>query len=215
MKRLSSPTTKLVGLLPILVGSNANEMGLGTLFVSNKNAILSSGNTIFDCLTADAAKVRLDNKVNAWRYRYAGDWPNQKLTSSSGAYHGSELPMLFGTSEYLSLYYGELFKQNISFADTEEQKKLAKTMMTAWTSFAKDPENGLSKLGWPVYDPKNPTVVQLGGDGSSAVTFALAKTFDSRCGLVNGLIGILGLGGQKSSWGSLLGGIGKSFNPSQ
>jgi cholinesterase len=119
------------------------------------DAIISSANAVAECLSSDAAKARLDNNIKAWRYRYAGDWPNQKLSPSSGSYHSSELAMLFGTTEYLSRYYGELFKQNFSFPDTEEQKKLAKTMMTAWTSFAKDPENGLSKFGWPVYDPKS------------------------------------------------------------
>jgi hypothetical protein len=37
--------------------------------------------------------------------------------------------------------------------DTSEKAKLSKNWRHAWAEFAKDPENGLKKLGWPVYDP--------------------------------------------------------------
>jgi carboxylesterase type B len=60
--------------------------------------------------------------------------------------------MVFGSTEYQQTFYSEMIKERISYPDTAEQKTLAKTMMTAWASFAKDPENGLEKLGWPVYD---------------------------------------------------------------
>jgi carboxylesterase type B len=59
--------------------------------------------------------------------------------------------MVFGTTEYQQQHWGKFSNQKISFPDTEEQKKLTKTMMTAWASFAKDPEGGLEKMGWPVY----------------------------------------------------------------
>lgn len=45
-----------------------------------------------------------------------------------------------------------MVKQKIDFPDTAEQRKLTKIMMNAWASFAKDPENALTKLGWPTYD---------------------------------------------------------------
>lgn len=75
------------------------------------------------------------------------------MNSSSGAYHGAELPMVSGISEYSSHYCREICKQSISFSDTEEQRKPAKTIITTWKSFAKDAENGLSKLDWTVCDP--------------------------------------------------------------
>jgi carboxylesterase type B len=72
--------------------------------------------------------------------------------SSAGAFHGSEIGMVFGSIEHQQVFFGEMIQEKISYPDTMEQKALTKTMMTAWASFAKDPENGLDKLGWPVYD---------------------------------------------------------------
>jgi cholinesterase len=73
----------------------------------------------------------------------------------AGAFHGSEIPLVFGSSQYQQIYYSEQAKKNISFPDTPEQERLVKSMMKAWSTFAKDPDNGLEKeLKYPVYNPK-------------------------------------------------------------
>jgi cholinesterase len=53
--------------------------------------------------------------------------------------------------------------------------------MNAWASFAKDPHNGLKKLGWPTYDSGKPTLVVLGGRNSSAIRFVDRKIVDVGC----------------------------------
>ena len=63
--------------------------------------------------------------------------------------------MVFGSIEYQQKYYGKMSNQKISFPDTEEQKKLTKSMMTAWASFAKNPDKALEEMGWPVYNPES------------------------------------------------------------
>jgi carboxylesterase type B len=70
-------------------------------------------------------------------------------------YIHSEIGLVFGSIEYQQQYYSKMSNQMISFPDTVEQKKLTKTMMTAWASFAKDPENALEKMGWPAYNPES------------------------------------------------------------
>jgi cholinesterase len=60
----------------------------------------------------------------------------------NGAWHGSEIALVFGTTE--------LKKKG---DDLPAEKELAKEMRDAWAGFAKDPDHGLEKLGWPVYDP--------------------------------------------------------------
>jgi hypothetical protein len=53
--------------------------------------------------------------------------------------------------------------------------------MTAWATFAKDPHDGLTKLGWPVYDPTKDTLIVLGGINDSSIKFVNRKTFDVGC----------------------------------
>jgi carboxylesterase type B len=141
---------------PLLVGNNANEAAMFAVILGEttglKSPALQLASAGFSCPAGDAAKARIDNKVKAWRYVYSGEWPNQDIASGVGAYHGSEIGMVFGTTEYMQTYFSKLSDQNIHFPDTPNQKTLMKTMMTAWASFAKDPENALGKLGWPVYD---------------------------------------------------------------
>jgi cholinesterase len=139
----------------MLVGNNAHEINLFTLIlgIPTTKSMGSIAGGAFGCPSADAAKARSAKNVKSWRYLYSGEWPNQMIAPEAGAWHGSEIGMVFGSTEYQQQFYSKMTKQSISFPDTEEQKKLAKTMMTAWTSFAKDPEHGLEKLGWPVYDP--------------------------------------------------------------
>lgn len=77
------------------------------------------------------------------------------------------------------------------------------TLREAWTGFAKDPVQGLLKLGWPVYDASSEflllevlvqmlilvvieaSVVVLGGKDSAKVTFEEpAKVDQEQCGRV-------------------------------
>lgn len=56
-----------------------------------------------------------------------------------GAYHSSELPMLFGT-------YAD-----IGGARTFFQEQTSHAMQDLWLELAKNPENGLANAGWPKY----------------------------------------------------------------
>lgn len=56
------------------------------------------------------------------------------------AFHGSEIPFVFGTMEMF----------NVS-TPTETEKRASKYLMKTWVAFAKDPEKGLKKLGWEKY----------------------------------------------------------------
>jgi len=233
---------------PMLVGNNKNEVTLFMVLLNQTSLIesplLGLAGGLFGCPAGQAAKARVDNGVKAWRYLYAGEWPNQEIYPKAGAWHGAgvssrdlesrtvsltvvaEIAMVFGTTEYQHQYYGSKFQVNITLPSTEEQKKLAKIMMHAWASFAKDPEHGLTKeMQWPVYDPKGNTVIELGGANSSKITDLSVKTEDSTCGMMDMLLGMIGPnplssitsmgkggpGNSLGSLGSLMGGLGGLF----
>jgi cholinesterase len=100
------------------------------------------------CGPHDVAIARRNAGIPAWRYLYAGDWPNMDI-GVRGAWHMAEIALAFGTTEFMS-----------HIPDTEDEKKLGKQMRLAWTGFAKDPTGGLSKMGWPIYEQNGEFVRQ-------------------------------------------------------
>jgi carboxylesterase type B len=91
-----------------------------------------------------------------WRYRYFGSFPNLQIQyhPDSGAYHGSEVNVLFGTFPPAGIP---------GIPDpTEAEYRWGDYMRAAWAAFAKDPERGLDVLGWPRWDPAKPTLLRLG-----------------------------------------------------
>jgi carboxylesterase type B len=99
----------------------------------------------FACASAIEAEVRAAQGVPVWRYRYFGDFADLRLFPGSGAYHGTELDMVFGTAEDVS-----------GIPNSEVEVQTIAYFQKAWTAFAHDPKQGLSiTMGWPLY--KNTT----------------------------------------------------------
>ncbi|KAF1813270.1 alpha/beta-hydrolase [Eremomyces bilateralis CBS 781.70] len=160
--------------LPVLVGATNDEGGLAAITGprpgpgGNSTGGLS-GLSILGCGPHAAALARRNHGIPTWRYLYAGEWPNQDI-GSEGAWHGADIGIVFGNTEYITRR-----------PDTEEQKKLIKTMSTAWTTFAKNPGYGLTALGYPLYTPELPTVIRFGGENSSEVAFETRTKYDAPC----------------------------------
>jgi len=109
--------------------------------MSKSNGSAGDGLERIGCGSGDAAVAREKHKVPVWRYRFFGEWPNLVIWPGAGAYHSQDCPIVFGVTE-----------RNLrKIPDTPEEAKFVKNVMTAWATFAKDPENGLTKLGWPQY----------------------------------------------------------------
>jgi hypothetical protein len=89
------------------------------------------------------------------------------------AVHGAEIASVFGTVENMG--------RNPLSAATANTKLLSKVMMEAWATFAKDPQNGLTRLGWPKYDPLGKTLILLGENNSPGVTFGSPIEYDRFC----------------------------------
>jgi cholinesterase len=105
--------------------------------------------------------------INAWRYLYSGTWGNDP---NPGAGHGAEIALVLGTIDHPTRKKG-----------TPEEAKLSLLLRQAWTAFAKDPVHGLHKLGWPLYDEKNPVLVRLGGKNSAEIAFEPRSKYDKGC----------------------------------
>ena len=109
------------------------------------------------CGAANSSILRATQGLVTYRYQYAGNWTNQDPLPWMGAYHSSDLVMLFGT-----------------YADGEGpvveplESKTSKKMEDLVLSFIEDPYNGPPSMGWPQFDPtaKNGgTMLRFGADG--------------------------------------------------
>lgn len=148
----------------------------------------------FGCPAAKAAADRATNGVPAWRYRYMAVWDNVALVPGMGSYHSSEIPIALGTNP---------LRPN-STADVPEEAALEKVMVHAWAEFAKDPDAGLSRLGWPRYNASGVstiypwrsgraliclhiragnTLIRLGFNNMSTLNLGKSTQYDQLCGL--------------------------------
>lgn len=166
--------------LPQVIGNVANEMV--SLYhpwtgeqPDQESLDLLSG--LFVCPAAKAAKARQDAGVApVWRFRYFGDFPNMNPEPWLQAYHASEVPMVFGTTD--------TYEPN-----TPEQEALSHYMQSAWVAFAKDPVNGLTELDWPQYVEDQDTLVRLGYENSATIDLVRGDTYDELCPYVMANIG--------------------------
>jgi carboxylesterase type B len=132
-----------------LLGNNDNEAGYYKISAYGQGKILNDSAwdafnlQDFTCATSLSARFRANHSVPTWRFRYFGDWDNLRLYPTSGAYHGSDLEMVFGASQDVS-----------GLPESGPEMLTQDVIMRAWAAFAMDPEGGVeSVIGWPVYDP--------------------------------------------------------------
>ena len=118
-----------------------------------------------EAFTAYSQAIRDNSRVSMWMW--AGAWrekatkpvhlyffghtPPERDHAMMGAYHGSEISYAFG------------HLHPVDAAWTPADEKLADTMSSYWSNFAKtgDP-NGLGLPRWPAFDPKVQQVMSLG-----------------------------------------------------
>lgn len=157
--------------LPMLTGYTSNEGGLWEMIdKAEGNAPPEEGyddlNPLFRCGQYVAALARSTHGVPIWTYQYAGEFPNVDV-GVEGAWHGAEIPIVFGTTELAMLR-----------EDTGPQQELSRYMNKAWTDFAKNPLKALPRLGW---QPAAVSVTRLGGDNSSEVVFENSTVLFEDC----------------------------------
>jgi carboxylesterase type B len=92
--------------------------------------------------------ARLPVYTYFWTHRPPGPGHDRR-----GAYHGSEITYVFGNVPATGGPW------------TEEDRRIAAEMSSYWVNFvATGNPNGSGLPLWPSYDPKSPTVMELGED---------------------------------------------------
>jgi len=173
-----------IARLPTLIGTSRDE---GVLFEpynpAGVDAALAEETTraSFYCPSLKAARTRLDAGIPVFRYIYSGNFSNVSPRPWMGAYHGSELPMLFGT---YGLYRG---------ASTDLEGQTSSNMQHTWREFTRTGGFGAGVLGWDPWDGTYREMVDIRrGVGMFAdfgatgffefVSGAGVKDMDSKCG---------------------------------
>ncbi|KAG4435350.1 hypothetical protein IFR05_009173 [Cadophora sp. M221] len=167
--------------LPLLLGSTDYEAGLFRVLDSFRNETKSDAyygafNDLgFVCPGAQRAAYSIASDVPTWRYRWFGAFPNTQLTTVpySGAWHASELPVLFNNPPS-----GGGIPN-----DTEAEIAIGSYIRGAWATFAKNPADGLSSYegGWPQYVPGENTLVRLAYQNMTGANLALGTMYDGGC----------------------------------
>jgi acetylcholinesterase len=139
---------------PAIVGTNANEGVSFTLPYNRANGPPSDESNaitlgLFLCPAVKTTRDRwiADPSVATYRYLYGGNFTNVSPQWWEGAYHSSELPLIFGTSEL------------VRGPNTAFEIQVSEQMQDYWLAFAEDPVNGLPNMGWHAYEPSGEGVL--------------------------------------------------------
>jgi carboxylesterase type B len=127
----------------------------------------------FTCPHSYEARQRFVAHVPTWVYRYFGDWENTRLYPTSGAYHGTELHMILGGSGDAS-----------GLPATLAQKETSRLFQRAVAAFAEDPKLGLTRFGWPEFNPNTESWIEIAVGNKPKVSFAKPQKYDKPCSTV-------------------------------
>lgn len=144
--------------LPAIVGTAVNEgASLAPYNANGPNMTIADATTrnAFLCPAAATSENRFAAGRLTFRYSYEGNFTNISPRPWMGAYHSSELPLIFGTD---GDFRGESPRNEV---------ELSERMQDAWVAFVKDPVGGLPAIGWDEYTPDGQALV-WGTDGQTS-----------------------------------------------
>jgi carboxylesterase type B len=155
-----------IARVPALISGTANEFSSLVPWPANLTAgpdqavVTAEDVAIGVCpvLNATAYRNRLGPDVPVFRILYAGTYPNLNYYKWLGAYHASDLPIMFGTYHLL----------DIIAPTTSFEIEVSQSMQDYVLAFATDPYHGPQKLGWQpmvVTDPNGGDLLRFGADG--------------------------------------------------
>ncbi|RSL67370.1 hypothetical protein CEP53_003016 [Fusarium sp. AF-6] len=111
----------------------------------------------FNCFTLSDSKLRESIGLETFRYFYVGNYPNISPEPWLGAYHWTDLLMIFGT--YVKMV-GDIPQAEI---------ETSTAMQDFFLAFLKDSANMKNSVGWPEFQSKGKDgglILEFGRDGS-------------------------------------------------
>ncbi|KAL6704031.1 hypothetical protein ACN47E_008795 [Coniothyrium glycines] len=157
--------------VPAIIGTTTDE---GVAFMPydringvNVTEAAASTNAFFLCPAVKTTQERYAANATTFRHLYGGNFSNVAPLWWQGAYHSSDLPLIFGT-------YGIARGKGSEF-----QGRVSQMMQDFWVAFAEDPVKGLPKLGWASYQRNGTSVVF--GMGERAVQTVKQTELDAPC----------------------------------
>lgn len=167
--------------IPAIVGSNEHEFNEAypLSLTYNQTTADRFTNAFFLCTAAMTSQLRQSASLITYQFRHDGNFSDISPPGYPGAYHASELPLLFGT---IGLYHGPA---------TAYEKIVSRQMQDLWLGFAKDPKHGLGKAGWNPYGNGNGTSgVILGGMSTPVHSIGISE-LDGVCTSIDRLYACL------------------------
>ncbi|KAK3399993.1 Alpha/Beta hydrolase protein [Sordaria brevicollis] len=140
-----------VAKVPTIIGSNAQD-GLAFIILNQNNTVnqtqaFEATLDYFFCPAFKAATNRLLASVPVFRYEYFGNFTDVSPLPFLGAYHASELPMLFGTYD--------IFPETSSVRPPPDEKlevATSEAIQDDWVAVAAAGAAGLESRGWLQYE---------------------------------------------------------------
>jgi len=159
--------------VPVIYSSVANEGGsLAPYNINGPNQTVANGITesLSLCTGANTTILRNQYGLTTYRYQYAGNWTNQDPLPWMGAFHSSDLSMLFG-----SYYYTGSGGPNpqVTVSDppgSPLEIETSQTMQDYILAFMKDPYTGPPSMGWLPMNTSAPDgglMLRFGADGKA------------------------------------------------
>jgi carboxylesterase type B len=136
---------------PAIIGTTVDEGGVFLPYnrTFGPDPVIADSITLgsFLCPSVQTTHDRFAVNTTTFRYLYGGNFSNIAPQPWEGAYHQSDVPLIFGT-------HG-IARSN----STALEISVSEAMQDFWLAFAEDPVNGLPKAGWEAYEPTGEAVL--------------------------------------------------------
>ncbi|OMP84398.1 Para-nitrobenzyl esterase [Diplodia seriata] len=150
---------------PVIIGTTSNEGAAFNAFDlggPNQTAAQAFELSVVLCPLVQSTNDRAAAGLDVYRFWYSGNFTNISPLPWMGAFHCSELPLVFGTH---SNYRGN---------STPFEYAVSERMQDLWLEFAKDPSS--FSQHWPVWNPDTQPIQVFGEDGLPSQVRNLTST---------------------------------------